>query len=118
MNPPILLDENVSLALASRLRSLGYNVEAMAEQATRGRVDEDVFGVARQTGAVLITRDAHFTNPIRFDASLTAGIIHIVHGNLTAAAETALVEGFLNRTPLETFEGKLILLARDRTIIR
>jgi len=30
VKPPILLDENVSLALASRLRSLGYEVVAIA----------------------------------------------------------------------------------------
>jgi predicted nuclease of predicted toxin-antitoxin system len=118
VKPPILLDENVSLALVSRLRTLGYDVVAIAEQASRGRNDEGVFSSARQLGAVLVTRDAHFTNPVRFDPSLTAGIIHIVHGNLTASDEIALVEGFLGRTPVEACAGKLVLLARDRTIIR
>ena len=118
MKPPILLDENVSLALASRLRTLGYVVTAIAEQPARGRDDAGVFAVARELGAVLITRDAHFTNPVRFDASLTAGILHIVHGNLTAADEIAVVEGFLDPTPLESCTGRLVLLARDRTIIR
>ena len=76
MKPPILLDENLTLALASRLRNLGYEVVAIAEQASRGRDDEGVFASARQLGAVLVTRDAHFTNPIRFDPSLTALSYH------------------------------------------
>ena len=118
MKPPILLDENVSLALASRLRTLGYEVVAIAEQQSRGRDDAGVFGFTRELGAILITRDAHFTNPIRFDSSLTAGILHIVHGNLTSVEEIALVEGFLGRTSLEAYAGRLVLLAKDRTIIR
>jgi len=48
--------------------------------------------------AVLVTRDYHFTNPIRFPAEKTAGIIYIRHGNLKSEEEIMLMENFLHNT--------------------
>jgi predicted nuclease of predicted toxin-antitoxin system len=118
VKPRILLDENVSLSVAPRLRALGFDATAVAERQDRGLVDEDVFNAAIAQGAVLVTRDNHFTNPFRFDPARTAAIIHIAHGNLTTVEESAMLERFLLDTPAETYAGRLVSLAKNRVIIR
>jgi len=118
VKPRILLDENVSLSVAPRLHSLGFNVTAIADRQDRGLVDEEVFNAAIAQGAVLVTRDSHFTNPFRFDPARTAAIIHVTHGNLTATEESAILERFLLDTPSETYTGRLVSLAKNRVIIR
>ena len=67
---------------------------------------------------MLVTRDPHFTNPVRFDPSVTAGILHIVHGNLTGSEEAELVGGFLRGQRPETYAGRLVLVSRGGTRIR
>jgi predicted nuclease of predicted toxin-antitoxin system len=118
VKPRILLDENVSLSVAPRLRALGFEVTAVADRQDRGLVDEEVFNTAIAQGAVLVTRDNHFTNPFRFDPSRTTAIIHIVHGNLTAADESVMLERFLLDIPAETYAGRLVSLAKNRVVIR
>lgn len=38
-----IIDENVSLGLADRLRNSGHNVISIAEEPNRGFEDEDIF---------------------------------------------------------------------------
>ncbi len=72
-----IIDENVSLGLVERLRSSGHKVISIAEEPNRGFEDEDIFTLCKKTKSILITRDYHFTNPIRFPAKCTKGIIYI-----------------------------------------
>ncbi|MBN2562878.1 MAG: DUF5615 family PIN-like protein [Phycisphaerae bacterium] len=69
----ILLDENVCLHLAGALREDGHEVIAVAESAGKGLPDSDVWFLACQGPSLFITRDHHFTNAVRFDASLCLG---------------------------------------------
>ena len=78
----IVLDESVSYGLGEILRHAGHEVIAIAEAATAGNTDEEVFRLACDLKAVLITRDYHFTNHLRFPADKTTGIIYIRHGKL------------------------------------
>ena len=47
MTPRIVLDENVSLAVARHLRGMGYEVEAIVEGQARGMGDNAVFDLAK-----------------------------------------------------------------------
>lgn len=113
-----LIDENVSLGLVDRLRSIGHNVISIAEDPERGFEDEDIFTLCKKTKSILITRDYHFTNPIRFPAKGTKGIIYIRHGNLSSKEEIELVERTLTTHPIELFSDKLVLLSRKDLKIR
>ncbi|MBU2462374.1 DUF5615 family PIN-like protein, partial [bacterium] len=56
-----VIDENVSYGLAEALRTSGHQVTAISG----GMKDMSLFDmVGKET--VLITRDHHFTNPLRF----------------------------------------------------
>src|SRR3990172_3638728 len=103
----IILDESVSYGLADALRHEGHDIVAIAESATSGNNDEDVFNLVCMSKAALITRDYHFTNPLRFPAEKTGGIIYIRHGNLTSEEEILLVTKFLSSHPYSEFSGRL-----------
>lgn len=116
--PKIILDENVSLRVANCLETLGYEVLAIVKHPQRGMSDEVVFALVEEGRNLLLTRDAHFTNPIRFPSSKTGGIIYLTHGNLRASAEVELVMQFLKTHRQEIFEGKLVLLSPTGARIR
>ena len=114
--PRALLDENVSLQVAGRLQALGYEVTSISKHPKRGMLDEAVFALAK--GSLLVTRDAHFTNPVRFPPAKTGGILYITHGNLRGRDEAELVERFLKEHRPEDFAGHLVFLSPAGTRIR
>ena len=113
-----ILDESVSYGLAEVLRNKGYSVTAIAESSTTGIADTEVYKLVVADRAVLITRDAHFTNAVRFPSEKTGGIIYIRRGNLTAPEEIDLVEKFLSRHTIEEYNGKLVTLYKGSVKIR
>ena len=114
----IVLDESVSYGLAEVLLRDGHQIVAIAESATSGNTDEEVFTLAGKSESVLVTRDYHFTNPLRFPPEKTGGIIYIRHGNLTSEEEILLVTKFLSNHPYAEFSGRLATLYRDSVKIR
>ncbi len=107
----IVLDENVCLRLKKSLRALGHEVECVTDLPERGISDEAVWEIAKCNQALLITRDYHFTNPIRFNPSDCGGVLFLRHGNLTAEQEEKLVCRFLSEHAREEFAGRLVSLS-------
>lgn len=116
--PRAILDENVSLQVGARLAARGYEVLAIAKQPDRGMSDAAVFTLAREHASLLVTRDSHFTNPVRFPPTATGGILYLTHGNLSGQDEAELVEGFLSSHPPKVFAGRLVLLSSTGVRIR
>ena len=113
-----ILDENVSFGLVKKLRSDGHNVISIAENPERGLGDDIIFILCRKTKSIVITRDYHFTNAIRFPTKDAEGIIYIRHGNLTSNEEIELVNQFLNTHPFEWIRGKLVILSKEGIRVR
>lgn len=118
--PRAVVDENVSLQVADRLKILGYEVLAIAQHPARGMSDEAVFSLVadEKEPVLLVTRDSHFANPIRFSPSRTGGILCITAGNLCGVDEAELVEQFLRTHSPKDFSGHLVLLSRSGARIR
>jgi predicted nuclease of predicted toxin-antitoxin system len=114
----ILLDESVCLRLADALREDGHEVLAIAESAGKGLPDNDVWTVACEGAFLLITRDYHFTNAVRFDPALCLGTVFLRHGNLKASEEVTLVRSFLLAHPPVEYQGRLVTLSPGRIRIR
>lgn len=114
----IVVDESVSHGVVDTLREAGYSVIAIAESPRSGTADEDIFRLAIEDSAVLITRDYHFTNAVRFPPGRTEGIIYIRRGNLKAAEEISLIRRFLSVHPHKEYSGKLVTLYKDSVRIR
>ncbi len=81
-----VVDENVSFGLVEALRTNSEEVLAIAED-NRGASDRAVFNLAQKDEAILVTRDYHFANPMRFVSSKVEAIIYIQQGNLSSAKE-------------------------------
>ena len=106
----IILDENVSLALADPLREAGHEVIAIAETAERSMADDEVWKLTKARRAILITRDHCFTNPIRFRVEEVKAVIYLRRGNLRSEEEVALVMGFLATHELDEYKRRLVTL--------
>ena len=116
--PRATLDENVSLQVAERLIVRGYDVCVIAKHPARGMNDETVFALVAEGSCLLVTRDTHFTNPIRFPPAKTGGILYLAHGNLRGREEAELVEQFLEIHTPKTFAGRLVFLSPAGVRIR
>lgn len=114
----IVVDENVSYGLVERLRTRGYDTISISELAERRMSDEDIFTLILEEQAILVTRDYHFTSPIRFPAERTRGIIYIRRGNLKSEEEITMVENCLRSHNSKIFQGKLVTLYKDSMRIR
>jgi len=114
----VVVDENVSYGLVERLRLRGHEVISVVELGEGRMADDDVYRMILKEQSALITRDHHFTNPLRFPAEKTKGIIFIRHGSLKSEEEIAIVESFLSNYSEEKFRGKLVTLYKDSIRIR
>ena len=114
----VVLDENVSLQIEIPLKALGYEVISIARFDQRGMTDDQVFKLAVEKQAVLITRDWDFTNFLRFDALKIKGLIYLMRGNLKGSEEAALVENFFRNHTEDFFQKKTIFLSPTQVRIR
>ena len=114
----IVVDESVSFGVATYLRSQGHDLIAIAEDTTSGLKDTDVFEIVKQEKAVLITRDHHFTNSLRFPPEETTCIIFIRKGNLTSQEEIDLIKWFFDSYKMSNFKGRLITISIDHVRVR
>jgi predicted nuclease of predicted toxin-antitoxin system len=113
-----VIDENVSFAVVEFLRANGHEAIAISETATAGLADLPVFELTRKEQAILVTRDRHFTNPIRFPAAETSGIIYLRRGNLTSEQEVRILRSFLLVHAHEEYDRKLVTLYQGGAKIR
>lgn len=112
-----VVDENVSYSVVDILKNSGYEVISIAKEYTSLK-DREVYNKTIEEGAVLITRDYHFTNPILFPPERTEGIIYIRTGNLSSSEEADVVKVFLEKYHLKNFKGALVTLYKDQIKIR
>ncbi|MCK4330334.1 DUF5615 family PIN-like protein [candidate division WOR-3 bacterium] len=113
----IVVDENVSYGVVIKLLERGYNVISIAKE-KKSTLDKDIFRLVLKKGAILITRDHHFTNPILYPPDKTKGIIYIRIGNLRSDEEIDIIDRFFANYPPEQFKGKLVVLYRNSVHIR
>jgi len=71
----VLIDEDVPRAFGDTLKELGFEVLDVRDAGLSGASDEVVFRFAKEQGAVLLTGDLGFTNPLRFNLRNIAGIL-------------------------------------------
>ncbi len=114
----ILLDENVCMRVADALRKEGHEVLAIVESPGRACSDNEIWELTYEGSFLLVTRDYHFTNAVRFNPARCLGIIFLRHGNLKASEEVALVGSYLSSYPVEEYQGKLVTLSPTGIRIR
>lgn len=73
----LLIDENIPRSLAVELAALGFNVQDARDIGLLNHPDEDVYRVAYETDAIIITRDRGFTDERNWPPEFTSGVIFI-----------------------------------------
>lgn len=112
------LDESVSFACVESLQALGHEVVHAFSEGLSGVHDEAILEAAWDQGRVLVTRDYHFTNPIRFPTEGKPGIVYLRKGNLTAAQEAELLSRFVQQFDLSRIDGHLLTLSPHQQTLR
>lgn len=113
-----ITDENVSYLVVLELRSRGHQVIAISEREYAGSHDQEIYNLMIREGAVLITRDFHFTNSLRFNPKGTAGIVYLRKGNLRSEEEVKILLDFISKGGLDMARDHLITLDRTGMKIR
>jgi predicted nuclease of predicted toxin-antitoxin system len=114
----IVVDESVSYGVVTYLRLKGYHVIAIAEMGLSGLKDSEVFEIVKNENAILITRDNHFTNNLRFPSDETTCIIFIRKGNLISEQEIELIKWFFDSYSISDFKGHLVSISKDHIKVR
>ena len=114
----IVVDENVSYEVAQYLKDIGHDVIAIAVAEHSGLPDSDIFELAKKEKAILLTRDHHFTNSLRFPPDEVSCIIFIRKGNLRSREELDLIKWFFQSFDISDFEGRLVTISRGSVKVR
>ncbi len=114
----VVIDENVSFSVVEELRRKGHNVIAVCELAKVSLSDESVYEIMKKHNAILITRDHHFKNSLRFPTKGTDGIIYLREGNITSDEETELVRRFFAKYEIEQIKERFVTLYKQGISIR
>jgi predicted nuclease of predicted toxin-antitoxin system len=115
----LIIDENVSYGVVNVLRTKKWEIIAIADKKNKTIIcDNDIYKLALQEKAIIITRDYHFTNPIRFPIKPEMSVIYVRHGNLTSSREIEIIDKFLSTSNLNEIKGKLVTLYYNRVSIR
>ena len=69
------LDENLGSRWAELLRLAGHDVATVVEQGLTSAPDATLIQVCSAEQQILVTLDLDFSNPLRFNPSLYAGIV-------------------------------------------
>jgi hypothetical protein len=103
----ILVDENIDVKVIRLFRKLGHDVKRVPAGFKNG----DVMRLAIHEGRVIVTRDADFTDPVRFPISHTPGIIHVdIHPPRYTTMASSL-SSFLKSVSGKNLVGRLFVIS-------
>ncbi|MBS3772159.1 MAG: DUF5615 family PIN-like protein [Bacteroidales bacterium] len=114
MKISFLLDENIPFSLIQHLENKGYQAEHLKEMGKSGIKNGEVYQLAEQRGAWIITRDADFQNIKRFDSFDMRGIILF---KLTKTKTEFLIKAldrFLDKFQEKLGKKHLIIIEEDK----
>ncbi len=109
-----LLDENFPKAAHAFLRALGHTTTDLRGTPSEGSEDHEVFQIARNDGAILLTTDRDFFHTIPTSNPNHEGIIVIALKQPNRSAIIGRLEWILSHVPPEVFCGRVFQL-RDHT---
>ncbi len=115
----IVLDEDMPRSIKQVLTILGYEVKDIRDHGLRGADDNKIFQFAQDNGAVLMTGDQGFGNPLQFPLESHNGIV-IVHFPTEIPTEKINLEvgRKLNGLKEEDFRGSLIVIEPGKVRVK
>jgi predicted nuclease of predicted toxin-antitoxin system len=112
----LLLDENLSVHHAQRLREAKWDAIGVVETGLGGADDHTVRHYAVEHDRVLVTLDADFGNLLRFSPAGTPGVIWLRPAIPSETAIAALLQRALYHLAAQSLRHHLVVV--DETTIR
>ncbi len=108
------LDENFDARLALLFAEAEHEVDTVLDENLSGSSDETIYHVCRNTGRVLVTLDLDFSNPLRFPADQTHGIIVVRPPRPVLQLVRSTLETALRALKSKPIKGKLWIVELGR----
>jgi predicted nuclease of predicted toxin-antitoxin system len=115
-----LIDANLPRAVIAALERAGHQVEFARDVGLEAAPDEQIAARARESGAVLLTRDMDFADVRRYPPEKYFGIVVVRLPDTAVALEIVhVLERFLLEPGfLEPLSGRLAIVEVDRVRFR
>lgn len=114
MKISFLLDENVPFSLIQYLENKGYEANHLKEMGKSGIKNGEVYKLAEERGAWIITRDADFQNIKRFDSFDLKGIILFKLPKTKTEFLLKAMDRFLDKFQENLVRKHLIIIEEDQ----
>ena len=114
----IIVDENISYQACLLVKNRYKDVLSIADKQYKGFTDSAIYKMLIGEASILITRDYHFTNQVKYPIPKVSGIIYLRHGNLTSEEECLIIQKYIDKYGLEFCKGKLLTLYKNSIMIR
>jgi len=112
------LDEDVQLSLSPLLRLSGHDSTHVLEANMRGAADEDVFGYAQASKAILVTADLGIADARALDVAHSGVILLRFPEELSTDSINSEIMRLIDDAPLNEMATTLLVLEPGRMRIR
>ncbi|MCI0589833.1 MAG: DUF5615 family PIN-like protein [Planctomycetes bacterium] len=109
------IDESLPRAIAVALREGGFEARDVRDLGMRGRTDREILAEATAAGAVVISGDLDFANPLRFPPESHGGVVVLRFRRGPARGEGArALVGFLKQAGESSVRQAITILEPGR----
>lgn len=113
-----LVDENLPLELAVRLRDVGFGAEHVHEAGLRGRPDEEIFAYARYHRDVILTGDTGFGNVLQYQPPHSGIVVARLPDSMTIRRRLQVILDALAMQTDQSVEDAVVTIEVGRVRIR
>ncbi len=114
----IKVDENLPIEVARRLNDAGHDALSVLDQKMGGASDEEIAGVCRDEGRILITLDGGFSDIRAYPPKENPGFIVFRLRRMNKAHVLEMVGRVTEALGLEEINGRLWIVDESRIRIR
>jgi predicted nuclease of predicted toxin-antitoxin system len=108
----LLIDENVAQQVVDRLRTDGFDVLCVREQAS-GTADPDVIALALAEGRIILTEDKEFSDLVVRKGYAVVGLVLLELPRLSPSAQAMRVSAALIEVGLQ-LQGSVVVIEPGR----
>ena len=114
----IKLDENLPIALVSRLEALGHRVDTVPGEHLTGRDDEEIWLAAQRDERFLITQDLDFSDVRRYKPGTHMGLllVRLSHPGRLALGER--IAALFRTEAIERWRGCLVVATEHKVRVK
>ena len=109
----LIIDADIPRSFLKKIKEIGYDVIDVRDIPGHPLKDEEIFHLAHKEERILITRDLHFSNILRYPPSSSFGII-VLRTHLLAQEEMFKILKEALKYGGKTLKETLVIATKDR----